>query len=77
MDLCVLSYVRLFVSPRTIACQAPLSMEFSRQDCWNGLSCPPPEDLPEPGIEPIFLASLASAGGFFTTRATWEQEPTV
>ena len=43
----------------TVAHQAPLSMEFSRQEYWSGLPCPPPEDLPNPEIEPIFLASLA------------------
>ena len=41
-----------FATPQTIAHQAPLSMEFSRQEYWNGLPCPPPGDLPNPGIEP-------------------------
>ena len=41
-----------FVTPQTIAHQAPLSMEFSRQECWSGLPFPSPEDLPDPGIEP-------------------------
>ena len=36
-----------------IACQAPLSMEFSKQEYWSGLPFPPPEDLPNPGTEPI------------------------
>ena len=40
------------VNPQTAACQAPLSMGFSRQEWWNGLSFPSPEDLPDPGIEP-------------------------
>ena len=35
-----------------VACQAPLSLEFSRQDYWSGLPFPPPGDLPYPGIEP-------------------------
>ena len=52
--------------------QAPLSMGFSRQEYWGGLSCPPPGDLPDPGIEPLPLMSPALAGGFFTTSATWE-----
>ena len=39
-------------SPWTIACQAPLSMEFSRHEYWSGLPCPPPGDLPNPGIKP-------------------------
>jgi len=42
-------------------------MEFSRQECWSGLPFPLPGDLPDPGIELTSLASLASAGGFFTT----------
>ena len=49
----------------TVACQAPLSMEFSRQEYWNGLPCPPPGDLPDPGIKPVSLTSPALAGGFF------------
>ena len=36
----------------TVACQAPLSMEFSRQEYWSGLPCPPPGDLPNPGTKP-------------------------
>ena len=54
-----------------VACQAPLSMEFYRQD-WSGLLCPPPGDLPDPGIKPVSLMSPALAGEFFTTSATWE-----
>ena len=56
----------------TIAHQAPLPMGFSRQEYWNGLPCPSPGDLPDPGIEPTFLMSPALAGTFFTTSATWE-----
>ena len=41
-----------FATPRTIACQAPLSMGFSRQEYWSGLPCPHPGDLPNPAIEP-------------------------
>ena len=44
--------VQLFVTPWTVPCQAPLSMEFSRQEHWRGLPVPPPGDLPDPGIEP-------------------------
>ena len=47
-----LSRVRLFVTPWTVAYQAPPSMGFSRQDCWSGLPFPSPGDLPDPGIEP-------------------------
>ena len=61
----MLSNVRLFATPWTVACQAPLSMRFSKQEYWSGLPCPSPGDLPNPGIEP---ASPALAGGFFTTE---------
>ena len=73
-DACVLSClcVQPFVTLWTVARQAPLSMGFSRQEYWSGLPCPPPGDLPDPGIKPAPLASPALAGGFFTTRATWE-----
>ena len=40
-----------FVTPWTVACQAPLSMGFSRQQYWSGLPCPPSGDLPSPGTE--------------------------
>ena len=52
--------------------QAPLSMGFSRQEYWSGLSCPPPGDLPNPGIQPSSSKSPALAGRFFTTSTTWE-----
>ena len=73
--VCMLSHfscVQLFVTLWTVACQDALSTEFSRQEYWSGLPYPPPGDLPDPGIEPIFLTSPALAGGFFTTSATWE-----
>ena len=56
----------------TVARQAPLSMGFSRQENWSGLPCPPPRDLPNPGIKSASLTSPALAGGFFTTSTTWE-----
>ena len=56
----------------TIACQAPLSMGFSRQEFWSGLPCPPLGNLPAPGIKSMSLKSFALAGGFFTTSTTWE-----
>ena len=62
----LLSRVRLFVTPWTIAHQAPLSMGFSRQEYWSGLPFPPPGDLPDSGTEPACLLSPALAGGFFT-----------
>ena len=55
--ICMLSCARLFVTPRSVAHQAPLSMEFSRQEYWSWLPCPPPGDLPYSGIEPVFLKS--------------------
>ena len=73
----LLCCVRLFVIPWTLACQAPLSMRFFRQEYWSGLPCPPPEDLPDPGIQPSSLTSLALAGGFFTTSATWEAQDNI
>ena len=54
-------------TPRTVACQAPLSMGFPRQEYWSGLPLPPPGDLPNPGKEPTSSVSLALAGGFFPT----------
>ena len=54
------------VTPWTVAHQAPLSMGFSRQEYWNGFSFPTPGDLPNPGIKPLSLATLALAGEFFT-----------
>ena len=65
------SYVQLFVTLWTVACQAPLPMGFSRQEYWGGLPCPPPGDIPDPGIEPT---SSALAGVLFTTSATWEAQ---
>ena len=52
---------------RTVACQVPLSMEFSRQEYWSGLPFSTPGDLPDPGIELKSLGSPALAGGFFST----------
>ena len=61
----LLTCIQLFVTPWTVACQAPLSMGFSRQGYWNGLPFPSPGDLPNPEIEPM---SPALAGGFFITE---------
>ena len=52
--------------------QAPLSMEFSRQEYQSGLPFHSSWTLPNPGIEVASLVSPALAGGFFTTSATWE-----
>ena len=56
-----LSYGQLFVIPWTVACQAPLSMEFSRQEQWSGLPFPSPGDLSDPGVEPGFPALQADS----------------
>ena len=56
------SRVQLFVTLRTVARQAPLSMQFSKHEYWSGLLFPPPGDLPDPEMEP---SSPALAGGFF------------
>ena len=63
------SHVQLHVTTWTVAYQAPLSMEFSRQEYWSELPCSPTGDLPDPGIKPASLLSLELAGGFFTTSA--------
>ena len=61
----VLGRVRLLVTPRTVARQAPLSMGISRQECRSGFPFPSPGDLSDPGIEPAFSASIV---GFFTAE---------
>ena len=71
---CMLSHfscAQLFVTPWTVAHQAPLSMRFSRQEYWSELPCPLPGDLPTQGQNP-FLMSPALVGRFFTTSATWQ-----
>ena len=58
--LVALSYLTLW-DPMDCSCQASLSMGFSRQDYWSGLPCPPPGDLPEPGIEALSPAFQANS----------------
>ena len=53
------SCVRLFATLWSVAHQPILSMEFSRQEYWSGLPCPPPGDLPDPGIRSVSLESPA------------------
>ena len=75
MRVCMLtrfSRVHLCVTPWTVARQAPLSMGFSRQEYWSRLPCLPPGHLQDSWNEPVPPGSSALAGGFFTTRATWE-----
>ena len=72
--LCMLSHfscVRLFATLWTIACQAPLSMGFSRQEYWSKLVFPPPRNLPDPVIEPASM-SPSLVARFFITSTTWE-----
>ena len=71
------SVVRLLETPWTVACQAPLSMGFARQEYWSGLPFPSPGDLPDPGIEPVSLVNPALARGIFTTTTTWECSPSL
>ena len=69
---CLLSRVQLFVTPWTVARQAPLPVEFSRQEYWSELPFPPPGDLPDPGLEPESPALPALASQFLTTGAARE-----
>ena len=62
----------LFATPWTVAFEALLSMGSSRQEYWNGLSCPPAGGLPDPEMEITSVTSLALAGRFFTTSTTRE-----
>ena len=60
MHVCIqsrFSHVQLSATPGTVACQAPLSMEFSRQEYWSGFPFPPAGDLPHPGMEPASIVS--------------------
>ena len=52
-------------------CSQADSSVFPRQEYWSGLSCPSLGDLPNPGIEPMYLMSPALEGEFFTTNSTW------
>ena len=64
-----LSHVQLFATPWTVVCQATLSVGFSRQEYWSGLPCPPPGDLPNPGMEPRSPALQVNAFTIWATRA--------
>ena len=72
--VCEISHVQFFETPRTVGLQAPMSMEFSRQEYWNGLPFPTPGDLPNLGIEP---ESLALAGRSFTTEPSGKPQNTI
>ena len=64
----LLSRVRLFVTPWTVAHQVPLPMVFCWKEYWSTLPCPPQRDLPGSGLKPSFPAVSCIAGGFFTTE---------
>ena len=69
----VLSRIQLFATPQTVACQAPPSMGFPRQEYWSELPFLSPGGLPNPGIKPVSLGSPALAGGFFITEPLGKQ----
>ena len=71
----VTQLVGLFMTPWTIARQASLSMEFSRQEYCSELPFPSPGDPPNPGVKPVSLAFPALAGGFFTTVPLGKPSP--
>ena len=69
--VCVSSPVRLFATPWTVVCQAPLSVEFSSQEYWSGLPFPTPGDLPNPGVEPVSCTSCTGRQVLYHCT-TWE-----
>ena len=71
----ILCHVRLLATPRIIACQAPLSIRFFRQEYWSGLLFPTPGDLPDSGIELKSLVAPALAGRFFTSAPSGNPTP--
>ena len=68
------SHVHLFATIWAVARQPPLSLGLSRQEYWSWLPCPPPGDLPNPGIEPSSFTFPALGGRFFTTSTTREAQ---
>ena len=67
----MLSHVQLFATPWTVVFQAPLLMEFSRQEYWRGLPFPSPRDLSNPEVKLVSFVSPALVGDFFTTAPPW------
>ena len=67
-----LNHVHLFVAPWAVAYQAPLTIKYSRQEYWSGVTFPLPGDLPNPGTELTTLPPVALADRFFITCSTWE-----
>ena len=74
LTLSLLHRVQLFERLLDYILPGCSAVGFSRQEYWSGLPCPPPGDLPDSGIKPVSLVSLALAGRFFTTSATWEAQ---
>ena len=76
MKVKLLSRVRLFVTPWAVAYHAPPSMGFSRQEYWSRLPFPSPEDLRDPGIEPVsptlYADALLSEHVYWMLVTTWE-----
>ena len=75
LHLCVQSHfnsIGLFATLWIRAHQSLLSIGFSKQEYWNGLPCPAPGNLPDPGIKPTSVTSPALADGFLITSTTWE-----
>ena len=73
-NVCMLSqfsHVQLFVTPWAIACQAPLSMGYSRQECWSGLPCSPLEDLPDPCLLQLLHCSVQSLSHVWLFATPW------
>ena len=63
-----LQWCSTLCDPMDCSCQSPLSMGFSRQEYWSGLSCPPPGDLPDPEIEPTFLIAMINLDSVLKTK---------
>ena len=66
-----LNHVHLFCDPWTVACQAPLSIGFPRQEYWSGSPCPPPGDIPHPGVKLVFLAWQADSLPLSNLGSSW------
>jgi len=71
--MCLVSRIQLFGTLWTLACQASLSMEFSREEYWSGLPFSSPEDLPDSGIKLKSLASPALEMWILYHCVTWER----
>ena len=74
MCVCALTCAWFFATLWTVACQAPLSMGFSRQEYWSELPFPPPGGCPHPGVESTSPVFPALAGRFFTTVPPWKPQ---